>query len=92
MFIAAKLVSSRGCNSVSIQTVDSDVSILALYYAPMVSKSLYIKIRATKKKNERTLNVTEVTSEKYFLRALPGLNTFSGCERVHFTELKKESG
>ena len=78
MFLATKFVSSRGCNSGSIQTFDSDVAIVVLYYAPMLSKPLYTKIGAGK--NERILNVTETPFQKNFLRALPGLHTFSGCD------------
>ena len=53
---------------------------------------VYIKIGT--EKNESIVNVTEVTSEKYFLRALPSFNAFSGCGRVHFMEFdfEKESG
>ena len=78
MFLATKFVSSRGCNSGSIQSFDSDVAILVLYYAPILSKPLYTKIGAGK--NERILNVTEAPFQKNFLRALPGLHIFSGCD------------
>ena len=49
-----------------------------LYYPPMLSKTLYIKIGA--EKNERILNVTKAPFEKNFLRALPGLHTFLGYD------------
>ena len=64
MFLAAKFVNSRGCNSVSIQTVKSDVAILALNYAPMLSKPFYIKSGG--RKSRRILNLTQVASEKNF--------------------------
>ena len=38
MFLAVKFVSIYGCNILSIQTVDSDATILALYYAPLLRK------------------------------------------------------
>ena len=78
MLIAEKFVSSRGCNSVSIQTVNSNVTIFALHYAPMLSKPLYINIGV--RKHERILNFFETPFEKNFLRALPGLHVFSGCD------------
>ena len=65
IFLATKFVSTRGCNSISIQTVNYDVAVLAFYYAPMLSKPLYIKIEAL---------------PCPFLRALPGLHAFSGCD------------
>ena len=74
MYPAAKFICSPGCNSVSIQTVTNDAAILALYYAPMLSKPVYIKIGAGK--NERILNLTEVASAKIFLRTLPDLHAF----------------
>ena len=64
IFLGAKFVSTRGCNNVSIHTVNSDVAILALYYAPMLSNPSYTKIGAGK--NENTLNLTEVASENFF--------------------------
>ena len=72
MFLAAKFRSSCGYNSVSIQTVNSDLAILARYYAP---------------------NLTKEASAKVYLRALPDLYAFWGCDsRVHFTALAKKSG
>ena len=74
MLLASKIVSSRGCNSESIQTVASDAAISAFYYAPMLS-SHYIKIGAGK--NESILNVTDAPFQKNFLKPLPGLHAFS---------------
>ena len=50
--------------AISIQTVNGDVAILALYYVSMLSKSLYIKIVA--RKNEKILNLIEVASKIFF--------------------------
>ena len=50
--------------AISIQTVNGDVAILALYYVSMLSKLLYIKIVA--RKNEKILNLIEVASKKFF--------------------------
>ena len=50
--------------AISIQTVNGDVAILALYNVSMLSKSLYIKIVA--RKNEKILNLIEVASKKFF--------------------------
>ena len=50
MLLAAKFISSCGCNSFSIQTFDSDVAIFALYYPPMLPKPLFMKTRAGKMK------------------------------------------
>ena len=74
MFLTGKFIESRGCNSVLIQTVNNNLAILALYNAPVLSKPLYLKIWAGK--NEGILNLTEVASEKIYLRALPDLHTF----------------
>ena len=74
MLLAAKIISSRGCNSESIQTVASDAAISAFYYAPMLS-SHYIKIGAGK--NESILNVTDAPFQKNFLKPPPGLHVFS---------------
>ena len=41
MFLAANFACSRGCQSITIHTVDSDVAILACYYARILSKPLY---------------------------------------------------
>ena len=50
MLLAAKFISSCACSSLSIQTFDSDVVIFALYYAPMLRKTLFIKTRTGKMK------------------------------------------
>ena len=78
MVLAAKFVSSCGYNTVSIQALDSDVAILSLHYALMLSKPLYTKIGAGK--NEIILNNTEVPLERNFLRALFGLRIILGCD------------
>ena len=44
MFLAAKFRSSCGYNSVSIQTVNSDLAILARYYAPNLTKEASAKV------------------------------------------------
>ena len=76
--------------AISIQTVNGDVAILALYYVSMLSKPLYIKIVA--RKNERILNLIEVAS-KIFLRAyLICMPSRDVTQRVHFTKLAKEGG
>lgn len=38
IFLTATFISSRDCICITIQAVDSDVTILALYYAVMLSK------------------------------------------------------
>ena len=64
IFLAAKFIGGRGCNKLSIQTVNNNVAALALYYALMLSKLLYSKIGALK--NERILSTTDTSSEKKF--------------------------
>ena len=44
MFLAAKFMSSCGYNRVSVQTVNSDLAILARYYAPNLTKEATAKI------------------------------------------------
>ena len=78
MFLAANFACSRGCQSITIHTVDSDVAILACYYARILSKPLYIKIGTGR--NERILNVTEAPFEERLSISLPGLHAFSGCD------------
>ena len=75
MFLASKFIGSRGCSNVSIQTVNSVVAILALYYVPLLSKSLYMKTGAGK--NERIVNATETLSRKNYLLSL---HAFLGCD------------
>ena len=70
-FFAAKFVSSRGSNILSIQT-------FALYYGLILSKPLYIKIGA--RKNESILKVTKAPPEKNLFEALPGFHAFLGCD------------
>lgn len=81
MVLAAKFVSSCGYNTVSIQALDSDVAILSLHYALMLSKPLYTKIGAGK--NEIILNNTEVPLERNFLRALFGLRIILECDSTN---------
>ena len=57
MFLAANYASNRGVKSVTIHTVDSDVAILACYYALIIASRIIIKIGNGK--YERMLNVTE---------------------------------
>ena len=78
MFLAARHACDRGCNSVTIHTVDSDVAILACYFAPMMTAPLYIKIGTGK--NERILNVTLADFGENMSGVLPGLHAFSGCD------------
>ena len=77
--------------AISIQTVNGDVAILALYYVSMLSKPLYIKIVA--RKNERILNLIDVASKKIFLEPyLTCMPSRDVIQRVHFTKLAKDSG
>ena len=77
MFLAVNFACSCGCRSITIHTVDSDVAILAYYYARILSKPLYIKIGTGK--NERILNF-EAPFEESLPISLPGLHAFSGCD------------
>ena len=78
MFLAASYASSRGSNSVTIQTVDSDVAILGCYFAPSIGTELYVNIGTGK--YERLLNVSQAQFEGKLSRALPRLHAFSGCD------------
>ena len=80
LFLAAKHACSRGCTSVTIHTIDSDVAILACYFAPMLSAPLHIKIGTGK--NDQILDVAGVDFYENMSRALPGLHAFSGCNSI----------
>ena len=77
LFLAAKYACNQGSSSVTIHTVDSDVAILAFYFASKMRSPLYLKIGTGK--NERILNVSEAHLEESFSKSLPGLHAFSGC-------------
>ena len=49
MVLGEKFICGRGCNSVSIEIVNSDVTILVLHYVSVLSKLLYINIGGRKK-------------------------------------------
>ena len=78
MFLAANFASNSGVESVTIHTVDSDMAILACYYAPLIESCIIIKIGSGK--YERMLNVTESSLDQNLIRSLPGLHAFSGCD------------
>ena len=78
MFLAANYACNRGVESVTIHTVDSDVAILACYYAPIIESRIIIKIGTGK--YERMLNVTESSLDETLICSLPGLHAFSGCD------------
>ena len=44
MFLAANYACNRGVESITIHTVDSDVVILACYYAPIIASRIITKI------------------------------------------------
>ena len=77
MFLAANYASNRGVKSVTIHTVDSDVAILACYYALTIESRIIIKIGNGK--YERMLNVTGSSLDENLIRSLSGLHDFSGC-------------
>ena len=78
MFLAANYACNRAVESVTIHTVDSDVAILACYYAPIIESRIIIKIETGK--YEQMLNVIESSLDENLIRSLPGLHAFSGCE------------
>ena len=78
MFLAANYACNRGVESVTMHTVNSDVAILACYYAPIIESRIIIKIGTGK--YERMLNVTESSLDENLIRSLPGLHAFSGCD------------
>ena len=78
MFLKANYACNCGFWSVTIHKVDSDVAILACYYAPVIESCIIIKIDTGNYK--RMLSVTEYSLDKNLIRSLPGLHTFSDCD------------
>jgi hypothetical protein len=80
MFLAVKIAQEIGCTKATIFTVDSDVAILALYYARFFQIPLFIHIGTCN--NIKVLDVTSTELTPNFVGALPSLHAISGCDSV----------
>ena len=90
MFLKANYACNCGFWSVTIHKVDSDVAVLACYYAPVIESCIIIKIDTGNYK--RMLSVTEYSLDKNLIRSLPGLHAFQTVtQQVSFTELAKSN-
>ena len=69
-----------GCKDDAIYTVDSDVSILACYFAQMVEITMVAQIGSGK--SYRVINVKYHTWNDSIIQSLPALHDISGCDAV----------
>ena len=78
MFLSAQFASTLGFQSVKIITIDSDVAILALYFASNIKTHIYLQMGTGAK--VVVYDITSHTFEHDICEALPGLHYFSGCD------------
>ena len=80
VFLAAKLAQDVGCSDIGIFTVDSDVAILACFYATRLNSRLFVTIGSGN--NIRILNVSSNEWSSEVLKCLPALHAILGCDAV----------
>ena len=80
MFLAANYATLTGQRIALIITVDSDVAILAGYYAPFMS--LYLLVRIGTGNNVRYLNPISLDVHDTVKLTLPALHAISGCDSL----------
>ena len=80
VFLASKVAQEAGCSDAVIYTVDSDVAILALYYARRLSIHLFLQLGTGS--DVRILNTQATDWPSDLLEALPSLHAISGCDSV----------
>ena len=80
MFLASKVAQEAGCSDTVIYTVDSDVAILALYYARRLSIHLFLQLGTESDVRILDIQATDWLSD--LLEALPSLHAISGCDSV----------
>ena len=80
VFLAAKLAQDIGCSNIGIFTVDSDVAILACFYAMKLQSRLLVNIGSGC--NVRILDVGNTEWSVDLLNSLPSLHAISGCDAV----------
>ena len=80
VFLAAKFAQEIGCRNADIFTVDSDVVILACYFAQMLEISLLVQIGSGN--NYRIIDVKDHTWSDSIIQSLPSLHAISGCDAV----------
>ena len=79
VFLAAKIVKSFGCRNICIFTVDSDVAILACFYATKLNRLL---INIGTGCNVRIVDVGKTEWSPDILQSLPSLHAISGRDAV----------
>ena len=77
MFLAAKFAFELGFSSVVIKSIDTDVAILALYFASLLNGDLFLEVSTSEKK---IYNASMNTVEESAVEALPGIHALSGCD------------
>lgn len=80
MFLAANHAAYLGQTKATIITVDSDVAILACYFAPRIELELYVQIGTGS--NVRVLDPASLDVNHETKLALPALHAISGCDSV----------
>ena len=80
VFLAAKFALEIGCRDAVIFTIDSDVAILACYFAQMLEINLLVQIGSGK--NCRVTDVKDHNLSDSIIQSLPSLHAFSGCDAV----------
>ena len=79
MFLCAQFAASLGFDSAEIVTVDSDVSILSLYFQHILSElNMYIQMGSGTKRE--LFHVTSHNLDESIIMALPGVQALSGCD------------
>ena len=87
MFLCAKYAPTIGASSVCINTIDTDVLILALYYSSQRNEhfstlDVPVFINLLGKSEDQLLNVTNADIDIELRRGLPGLHAVTGCDAV----------
>ena len=80
MFLGVKIAEEIGCTQATIFAVDSDVDILACYFASLVNIQIIVQIGTGR--NKRLLYIPGNTLDVELIQALPLLHAISGCDSV----------
>ena len=78
VFLCAQFSFDIGFERVNIVTVDTDVAILGMYFQSMLNGKIYLQYGTS---SATTLyDLSENSSDRSLIQALPGLHAFSGCD------------
>ena len=91
MFLAVKTAEEIGCTQATIFTFDSDVGILAVYFASLVNIQIIVQIGTGR--NKRLLGISGNTLDVELIQAMLLLHAISGCDSVMLSMVwVKQSG